>query len=136
MPETLWEFETQRLLVKLEAEPSEFPDTSWMDDEQLAELESGKLAMFDAICTVYGPRGEVLGQDVLGQCSYYEPSEFVTAHRDPNPLHRNSTIYRNAKGENCVICHYFPSMVKEACREARETVAKTTKAYEELNLRP
>ena len=137
--ETLWEFETDNFLIKLEISPSECPDTSWMDEEQLAEYESDNLVFFDSTCTVYGPRREILGQDHLGESCYYSEEayngEFVKAHRNKNPMNRNCSIMRAKKGGNVSICHYFPDMVRIAVAEARETIKATMDNYETISLR-
>lgn len=74
--------------------------------------------------------GDELGRDSLGGCAYKTVREFYTAHRDPNPMHRNSFEYREKHG-NSVICHYFPSMVREACTAARKTLQR----YQSMRVR-
>lgn len=130
--ETLWEFETERLIVKLEIEPSVDPDISWMHQDQLDDLESGHLVFFDAACTVYGPINKILGYDSLGESCYFIPQKFVTDHRDSDPMNRNCSIMRTKRGEKVVICHYFPSMVKQACQQARQTMRNQIKNYSNI----
>lgn len=128
MPETIWEFETARFRVALEVEPEDFdPADRFEFEEDIEYARSGDLAAwFSATVKVYLD-GRLIGRDDLGACSYRTLEEFYTGHRDPNPLNRNCTAYRAAHGENAVICHYFPGMVLEAIRKARNTLAETPK---------
>ena len=48
---------------------------------------------------------------------------FWTDHRDSDPMNRNCSIMRAARGGNVVICHYFPDMVRTAVDEARKALA-------------
>ena len=122
--ETIWTFKTANYRIDADIAPSEYPDISWMDDEQRESVAIGRLVFFDTRISVY-KNGKRIGETWLGESCYYddEMQDFITAHRDADPMNRNSSIMRAAKGDNVVICHYFPSMVKEAIDDARATLA-------------
>jgi hypothetical protein len=105
-----------------------------MDEEQLKDYHNGNLVFFDSTVTIEGPRGEEIGHDSLGESCYYADKiqDFYTAHRHPDPFQRNSSIMREARGKNVVICHYFPSMVREACARAREYMNKQISNYQDV----
>ena len=121
----VWSFETAQFRVVLEVEPCEDdPADSFEFPEDIEAVRSGRVEWFNAHLVVYRQCDSCddwheLSRDVLCGCSYYSVREFYTSHRDADPLNRNSSIMRAAKGSNVVICHYFPSMVSEAIGEAR-----------------
>lgn len=121
-----WEFKTARFKVKLviEYELGYRYDGDDPDGEVQAKLDSGEYVAFTSDVLVY-LNGVEIGLDTL--CgSVYEcgkESEFWTAHRDPDPMHRNCSIMRAAKGENVAIGHYFPDMVRTAVADARRWLA-------------
>ncbi len=117
--ETLWEFKTDRFSVVCTAEEEWDVDLSWDDTGEVAEkLASGEYVVFCAKVAVYLD-GREIATDYLGQCIYVDAEEFVTGHRDTDPINRNCSIMRAARGGNVVICHYFPDMVSMAISEAR-----------------
>ena len=125
MGEKVWKFQTARFEVALYINPSdELYDGDDENGETQRAIDNGDLVMFDAYVTVKLD-GNIVG--AAGLClNVYETgheSDFWTAHRDPDPMNRNCSLMRAAKGENVVICHYFPDMVKVACAEARATLA-------------
>lgn len=130
MAETVWEFSTARfqITLKIERDYCYRYDGDDEDGETQAKLDSGEYIAFDSSVVVYCDGREV-GRDFLGG-SVYEAddySKFWTEHRGPDPMNRNCTLYRAVRGENCVICHYFPDMVREAISAARKTLCATPK---------
>lgn len=118
---TVWQFRTRRFRVALEIEPEEMdPADSFQFDDDIEAVRSGDVDWFCASVVVYDEHGCELGRDVLGGCAYNSVEEFYSSHRDPDPMNRNCSIMRAARGENVVICHYFPSMVSEAVSFARD----------------
>lgn len=118
--EIMWRFDTANFSIVAYIEPEEYaPDFD--DDEIVEEINNGTCEWF---CTTVEVRknDKVIGSDHLGGSAYYRPSEFFDAHRDRDPMHRNCSIF-TAKNPNTVICHYFPDMVRQAIREARETLS-------------
>lgn len=126
--DTVWEFKTARFRVAFEVEPENLdPEDGFEGEEDIELARSGDpAAWFSARVAVYLD-GRQVGSDSLGACSYRSFEDFYAAHRDPDPLNRNCTIYRAAQGENACVCHYFPDMVREAIREARTTLAANPK---------
>ena len=123
MRETIWQFETRRFRVALEIEPEDMdPADSFEFQEDIDAIRNGDVEWFQAMVAVYykpnrGPDIRI-GFDTLGACAYKTLCEFYTSHHDPDPMNRNCSIMR-AKGGNYTICHYFPSMVREAIAQAR-----------------
>lgn len=120
--ENLWKFETARFKVTLDWEWEQYPDISWDEtDETRENLESGKWGCYSFRVRVTVD-GRELSVDYLGNSIYEDVTKFVTAHRDPNPMNRNCSIMRAARGGNVCICHYFPGMVSEAISAARKAL--------------
>ena len=123
---TVWTFKTARFRVRLTIEQDygfryDGEDAS---GETQAALDAGELVAFDS-SVIVELDGREIARDSLG-ASIYRASDvaaFWTAHRDANPLNRNSSIMRAACGEHCAIGHYFPDMVREALRAARAALA-------------
>ena len=121
----MFRFETANFVIRAVIMPDSDIDTSFDETPETAEmLESGALEGFGTIVTVETKEGVVLGSDSLWGSIYENPREFFTAHRDPNPMNRNCMFMREVKGHNVCICHYFPGMVSEAIRNARNACAK------------
>lgn len=122
---TVWQFRTKRFRVALQIERDNGYqyDGEDEDGETQAKLDSGEYIAFDSRVIVELD-GEEIGSDSLGGSVYAdgEESDFWTAHRSVDPMNRNCSIMRAAHGGNCVICHYFPDMVRLAIAEAREHV--------------
>jgi succinate dehydrogenase/fumarate reductase-like Fe-S protein len=118
-----WEFNTARFRVTFTALPEELdPSDSFSDPADIEAVRTGDVAWFCAKVAVECD-GHQIAADYLGACAYRTVEEFVTGHRDPDPLNRNSSIMRAARGGNVVICHYFPDMVRTAIAEARKNLA-------------
>lgn len=121
-----WTFETKNFSVEFSAEEERDLDLSFDDDGSIAEgLDSGKYVAFCAMVRViYKPTGAVVGGDSLGGCIYESVEEFITSHRDSDPMNRNCSIMRakHPAGPKVSICHYFPDMIAEAVANARKNV--------------
>lgn len=124
-----WRFETERYAILF-----------WAAEEYLDPARSGNLHdWFCAVVAVYSTEGdgELLGWDTLGGCSYGSLREFHAAHRWQYSRHQRKWITdpksrawkalearrpRRTDGTRAD-GHDFPSMVREAVREARVKVA-------------
>lgn len=128
---TAWQFKTASFRVYLEVHEEYDTDLSWDDDGSALEgLNNGTLTAFTAEVIVrHRDTGLRLGSDSLSGCIYSSVDEFVTGHRDTDPMNRNCSIMRAARGENVVICHYFPDMVRSAIHEARNTLRDLKAGY-------
>ena len=123
MKQTLWSFKIGSIEVVLEAYPEEMhPADSFEFQEDFDAVLNGDVAWFAAVVNVY-KIGHIIGSDSLGGCAYKTVEEFYTSHRDPNPMNRNCSIMRKARGEKVSICHYFPDMVRQAIADARQTLS-------------
>lgn len=123
---TVWVFETARFQVRLEIEPIHGYryDGDDENNETQNALDSGAYVAFESRVIVELD-GEEIGDDSL-YGSVYERDNvatFWTDHRDSDPMNRNCSIMRQARGGNVCIGHYFPDMVRIAIKEAREHVA-------------
>lgn len=115
---TLWTFKTANFRVECRAHPADDLDLSWDETGEAARrIDSGEYIAFDAEVAVFC-RGVKVASEWLGGCIYNSGEEFVTSHRDADPMNRNCSIMRAERG-NVAICHYFPAMVAEAIAEAR-----------------
>lgn len=119
--DALWRFDTARLSVTFHATDEDMHPADQLDDPRDVEFAcSGDPAhWFCAWVVVWDEDDRPVAWDSLGGCSYNSFREFYTSHRDPDPMHRNCTLMRAARGDNVVICDCFPSMVREAVRAAR-----------------
>lgn len=128
--EEIWRFDTARYTVALEVAPEDMdPADSFEFPEDIEAVRSGAVEWFTARVAVYRDGAEVAA-DYLGGCAYRTFEEFYTSHRDPDPMNRNCTLMRAAHpaGPNVTICHYFPGMVAEAVRMAREAERRAVAA--------
>lgn len=78
---------------------------------------------FTSKLAVYLDDNEI-ASDHLGGSVYAAKnvSEFWTSHRDADFMNRNCQPMRDARGQNVMIGHYFPDMVRTACDQAREWI--------------
>ncbi len=121
----MFRFETKNFVIRAAIFPDVDVDTSFDETGETAEnIESGLWEAFGTIVTVETKEGVELGSDILCGSIYENPHEFFTAHRDSNPMSRNCSAMRTVNGQNSCICHYFPEMIREAIRNARNTCAK------------
>lgn len=90
------------------------------DGETQEKLDSGEFVAFDSIVRV-SLDGREIAYDTLGGSVYAadEVAEFYQAHRTSAPEYRN-TLAQKAAGR--CIGHYFPDMVREAIRQARDVI--------------
>ncbi len=128
MRDLVWKFETAKLTVKLflEIDYGYRYDGEDENGETQAALDSGEYVAFDSDVEIsLNANGAVIARDSLGGSVYAadEVADFYTAHRDPNPMNRNCSLLRAARGK-VNICHYFPDMVRTAVQEARAAVAQ------------
>lgn len=122
--ETVWSFETAHFTVKLQVcDETMDPADSFQFDEDIEMVRNGDVLWFGARCVVEFDGVEV-GDDFLGGCAYHDIDEFLSGHRDRDPMNRNCSVMRAQRGQNVVICHYFPGMVSAAIADARKTLAK------------
>lgn len=120
--DTVWTFETARFTIALELTPCDYLDLTWDETGETADMiDRGIWEAFDSRVVVYLDGREV-GSDSLGQSIYERPSDFWEGHRAADPMDRNCTIMRAARGGNVCIGHYFPDMVREAIADARRTL--------------
>jgi hypothetical protein len=133
MKETVWQFKTERFVVKLSVTP-EFGyryDGDDEDGEVQHKLDTGEYIAFESELSIELD-GVEIAADYLGGSvySWHNVHEFWTAHRGRNPMNRNCSIMRAAwsaktGGQNNVgIGHYFPDMIRTACKEARAKLAE------------
>lgn len=128
----VWTFETDKLLIELECVRSYGYkyDGDDEDGETQAALNRGDLVAFDSFVRVHLKNGESRAEPLAVESLYgsvYEKgriSAFWTDHRDPDPMNRNCSLFRKQRGENSCIAHYFPDMVREAIRAAREILPR------------
>lgn len=130
----VWSFETARFLITFEAEPCEDdPADSFEFAEDIEAVRSGAVEWFNAHVIVYHKCDSCddwheIARDVLCCCAYRTIEEFHTSHRDPDPMNRNCSIVRTARGDNVAICHYFPDMVSQSIAEARRHLERKAAA--------
>jgi hypothetical protein len=123
----MYRFETENFIVRATIQPDDDLDLSWdVDGETRAKLKSGKFKVFGTIVTVSTRDGIVLGGDSLWALVYDDPRKFFTNHRDPDPMNRNCSLMRAARG-HVSIRHHFPYMVSQAIKKARRTLATMPK---------
>lgn len=110
----IWQFKTRNFRVVLSAETEQDPDLSWDETGEVsAKLESGEWGNYCFAVRVYGPHGEELAADYLGNSIYADPAEF----RD----HIGLAAKARADGRN--YGSYFLDMVRTTIEEAREAMA-------------
>lgn len=121
--ETMWSFAIGRFEVRAEIEPCFDPDLSWCETGETANnIASGLWDCFNTRVSVW-LNGVMIGSDWLCESIYESPQEFFSDHRSADAMNRNCSLMRAERGDNVVICHYFPDMVREAISEAREWLA-------------
>lgn len=121
----VWSFKTERFEVALMIERDRHYkyDGDDEDGEIQSKLDSGEYVAFNSAVVVKVDENEI-ASDHLGGSVYAADNykEFWTSHRDPDFLNRNCSLMRAVKGENVMIGHYFPDMVRTACEQAREWI--------------
>ena len=122
-------FETANFVVRAVIIPDDDFDAADFDDNGVTaeHLASGAWQVFGTRVIVGIKNGPKLGESSLWGSVYADPREFFTAHRAADPMNRNCSLMRAAKGERISICHYFPDLVREAINEARNAIAAMPK---------
>lgn len=124
----MWKFKTASFRIVAMIEQDYDLDLSWDETGETREkLESGEWQSFGTTVTVYTKDGHELASDSLWGSIYAEPWDFFTEHRSADPMNRNCSAMRQARGAAVTICHYFPDMVTGVVRQAREALCKMPK---------
>ena len=119
---TVWSFKTKRFEIRLEIERDYNYQYDGDDEngEVQSKLDSGEFVAFDSSVIVFFDGDMIAWDSLCGSVyDYREISEFWQAHRGPDPMDRNCSEMRAARG-NIGICHYFPDMVRSAVKDARK----------------
>ena len=119
--DALWSFETERFRVEFHAEQEDLdPADSFEREDDIAFAREDDPAHWfcAAVYVRLKDTGEIIGRDYLGGCSYNSFREFYTSHRQEP---RNTLA---SKASGVVSVTYFPSMVREACKEARANMLR------------
>lgn len=122
----VWVFNTDRFKITLDIELDYgyVYDGDDPDGEVQQKLNDGDYVAFDSIVTVYCDDMEIASDSLGGSVyAYDEMSDFWTDHRSADPMNRNCSIMRAARGGNACIGHYFPDMVSQAIKDARRYLA-------------
>lgn len=121
----VWSFKTKRFEVCLEIERERHYKYDGDDEDGSIQdkIDSGEYVAFTSKLAVYLDDNEI-ASDHLGGSVYAAKnvSEFWTSHRDADFMNRNCQPMRDARGQNVMIGHYFPDMVRTACDQAREWI--------------
>lgn len=96
-------FNTPQFSVALQCEPEQFPDLSWMEESDLAKIESGEWQNVTFRVVVLW-RGIEIGADFLGNSVYEDVTDFAREHIG---------IAHTGAGA------YFPDMLATAVAQAR-----------------
>lgn len=116
----VWRFRTANYEVRCTFEPEDIdPEDCFCNQADVDAVRNGDVTWFCAVVEVL-KNEHVLGSDSLGGCAYNTVEDFIAAHRDPNPMNRNCSMFR-AVHPNTRIGHYFPDMVRSAIADARST---------------
>lgn len=119
---TIREFRTPNFRVEVTAEPEFDVDLSWDDTGEVAEgLDSGRFIVFCAKAACYGPDGEELATDYLGQCIYESFNAFMD--------HKGIKLLGEGYGS------YFSDMVRNVCDEGRKAFAESQKKRANVRVR-
>lgn len=101
----IWSFRTKRFTVILDGLEEDAPDFSFDETGEAAD----KVARYEWVCLCFRVRVLLDGLEVaatyLGNSIYADPDDFAKEHRS---------------GAGA----YFPDMVREACQQAREEIAR------------
>jgi len=117
----MWRFKTERFTVICTAEDEWDVDLSWDETGETAEkIASGEWTAFCVKVAVLFD-GVEISADYLGQCIYADCEDFVTGHRDTDPMNRCCSLNPRNVG------HYFPDMVSTAIKEARQALSNVPK---------
>lgn len=121
---TMREFKTKNFRVVADAIEEDDLDLSFDDTGEVREgLETGKFIAFVARVRVYF-KGNEVGTDYLGGCIYKSFEDFMD-HKECGKQNREY----ERKGESGRCGSYFHDMIREACSEARKTIASYRRVY-------
>lgn len=124
----MFRFETANFVVRATISVDQDVDVSFDETSETRDkLDSGEWQAFGTIVTVSTKAGIELGSDSLWGSIYANPREFFSDYRGADPMNRNCSAMRAARGANSVICHYFPDMIREAIGAARKALADMPK---------
>jgi hypothetical protein len=124
----MYRFKTRNFVVRAYIESDIHVDASFDETgETRAKLDSGEYEAFETTVEVLTATGIKLAESSLWGSIYARPADFFQEHRNPNPMERNCSLMRAARGDNVAICSYFPEMVREAIGEARKAIANMPK---------
>ena len=116
----LWKFRTRNFKVTLDCEYESYPDLSWDDTGEVQEkLASGEWGNYVFRVAVYGPIGELLAFDYLGNSIYADPADF-----------------RDHIGAAGKYGSYFTDMVHSVISDARKALAASQSVYVRLAALP
>ena len=122
MRELIYQFSIGEIEVRAFVYPEDSDPSDVFDCEETVEqIRNGLIDWFGVTVEVL-KNGHVIGSDHLGGCAYNTVHQFFDEHRDPDPMNRNCSIMRAARGGNAAVCHYFPSMISQATADARQTL--------------
>ncbi len=126
------EFNTKNFRTTIEAEEDWDVDLSFDEDGSVRkDLESGKLINFCAkVEVVHKETGDSLATEYLGGCIYKSIEEFMD-HKECGKQNREY----EAKGEAGRCGSYFTDMIKTACENARNEIAKRAVVYSAIYVR-
>lgn len=123
---TVWKFKTRHFTIRLniDEEQGYRYDGDDEDGEIQRKIDDGEYVAFTS-CVSVEMNGQEIASDYLGGSVYGEDSysEFWTSHRSPDFMNRNCSLMREAKGQNAMIGHYFPDMVRRAIADARKYIS-------------
>lgn len=118
----VWEFHMRNFVVTFDVMPEDSdPADHFSFDEDVAAVRDGELEWFQVRIAVWlldhdGAR-RLMGADYLGGCAYKTFEDFRTSHFKL-PYDSRNTLASKAQG--VYYCDYFPGMVRQAVRAARE----------------
>jgi hypothetical protein len=110
----MWQFRTEQFSVIAYIEPDYDTDLSWdVTGEGREKLESGEYEAFGTEVVVYW-RGKEIAADYLGGSIYRNPRDFFCEHHG---------IVAKSRADGVRYGCYFPDMVRQAVREARQALS-------------
>ena len=122
---TIREFKTKSFRVVVDAIPEDDLDLSFDETGEVArKLDNGTYIAFVARVRVLF-HGNEIGTDYLGGCIY----ESLDAFQDHREVRRQNAEYERL-GEKGRCGSYFRDMIRSACAEAREALARTKRMGE------
>jgi hypothetical protein len=128
---TIRVFKTKNFRVEVTAETEFDVDLSWDDTGEVArELDRGGLVVFCVRAACYGPGGEELAVDYLGQCIYKDFDSFMD-HRECG----KQNLEYEARGDARRCGSYFADMVSNVCVEGRKAFVEARAKSQRIRMR-